>query len=111
MPTTEQVTQTCLCGRNASRAHCPACGSLDLYAYVHLGTVIRAGGKPEQIQVYRCRSCGERFNDDDWQLHCDAPAPREFHLPARDPIQVNTPEQREKLLAHFRDLAVLKKLI
>ena len=111
MPTSEQVAPKCFCGRNANRPHCSRCGSVMLYAYTHLGTAIRAGGKPEQIQVYRCRSCGNRFNQDDWQLHCDAPAPREFHRPARDPIQLDTSEQRQEFISHFQDLEVLKKLI
>ena len=39
-------------------------------------SVTRPDGTEVTLRVFRCRKCGQLFNDDDWQLRCQAPPPR-----------------------------------
>jgi len=61
----------CQCGRRASVRHCPFCGSSRIYGYVPQ-FVRQPDNTFKELKLFRCMSCGGRFED--WEReHCDAP--------------------------------------
>lgn len=66
----------CVCGRDTRKPHCPHCGSAQVLASARKHDyVTRDNGDTVELRVFRCRVCGDVFNDDDWQLRCVAPPP------------------------------------
>lgn len=64
----------CHCGRDAEKIHCPLCGSTKRYGYAkRKDTVTREDGSHVILRVFRCEACSHIYNDDDWQLRCNAP--------------------------------------
>lgn len=68
--------EECICGRMAAKAHCPYCGSYDVYAQgrkhdelVHEPET----GEPRRIASFRCKRCSMHFNQWQWQRYCTAP--------------------------------------
>lgn len=77
-PVNVASNELCGCGRPKARTHCPKCGSMQLRALASKRDyVTRDNGQTVILMVYRCRTCGLLFNDDDCQLRCTAPA-REY---------------------------------
>jgi hypothetical protein len=66
----------CQCGRYAYKIHCPSCGSAVVLCYATRFNYAVHDGKDVKLRVFRCRKCGNQFNDDDWQLRCQAPSPQ-----------------------------------
>ena len=67
----------CICGRDATRIHCPHCGSATVRGLAsRQDRVTREDGHVDTLAVFRCRKCSAVFNDDDWRLRCTAPSPR-----------------------------------
>ena len=110
MPDSTDSRAECLCGRLATRPHCPSCGSYETYAYLEPVTAIRHGGKKVNLKAFRCKVCGERFNDDNWQLDCHAPAYKPRGRPRKLAIRVHTEEERARLLEHLREIQKLRDL-
>lgn len=70
-------------------------------------TVLRTKQDERKLQNFRCKHCGEGFNQDDWQRNCGAPAYRKAHRPPKHLPKIDSPEDRERFL---RDFATLEKL-
>ena len=67
----------CQCGRPLNRVHCSYCGCATVYGLSSRSERrTRSDGTSVTLRVFRCRKCTAVFNDDDWQLHCNAPAQR-----------------------------------
>lgn len=65
--------QLCQCGRPLGQIHCPACGSIAYYGKPSKTRIeITAEGNPVKIKTYRCRRCGEDY-DDLMRAKCEAP--------------------------------------
>jgi hypothetical protein len=77
-------TQLCYhCSRPAV-PHCPQCGSLRKYGFANRSDrVTRPDNTIVHLRVYRCLTCASTYNDDDWQLRCQAPAQRLGRPPGR----------------------------
>jgi len=110
MPDSTEQGEECLCGRLATRPHCPSCGSYETYAYSEPVTAIRHGGKKVKLRAFRCKVCGERFNDDNWQLTCHAPPYRPRGRPRKLAVKVDTVEERAELLERLREIQKLRDL-
>jgi DNA-directed RNA polymerase subunit RPC12/RpoP len=87
----------CLCGRNAAIVHCPRCGYATVRAVPSKNfDAVRPDGSTVTLRVYVCRKCSTYFNDDDWQLRCQAPPPRGLakreEMRHKKPEEVLTPE-------------------
>ena len=104
--------QTCFqCGRPA-QPHCPQCGSLRKYAFANKhDTATRPDGSIARLRVYRCLTCANTYNDDEWQLRCQAPAQRLGRPPLASRDEVWNPKVpqlepdlnvSESLMAKFR---------
>jgi hypothetical protein len=65
----------CICGRDASRVHCPRCGIFTVYARSAKRNTwkTRANGDLVSVQTFQCRRCGLLFDDDEWRTGCRAP--------------------------------------
>lgn len=102
----------CQCGRELGpRAHCPVCGTTKCYPLLRkMDTVTRPDGKKVDLRVWRCTRCSHRFNDDDWQLRCQAP-PERFGRQKRKPPVAVDPSTVEKpaMLADPAVHAVLQR--
>jgi hypothetical protein len=73
-PSLALQNELCLCGRAAFKIHCPQCGCATVYGLASRADVVtRPNGTTVTLRVYRCRKCTHLFNDDEWQLHCQAP--------------------------------------
>ncbi len=71
--TKDLSSELCVCGRFAWKVHCPFCGSSQTYALKQRDFVTRSPGGVVELTVHQCRKCGNKFNDDEWQLRCRAP--------------------------------------
>jgi len=92
----------CLCGRRADQLHCPHCGWADVRALVSKQRyAIQADGSERVINVYRCRKCGDYFDQIELETNCRALPPRRGRKPdaLRDkrPDEVLTPEALDTL--------------
>ena len=74
-------------------------------------TVLRTKQDERKLKNYRCKRCGEIFNQDDWQRNCNAPPYRAAHRPPKNEPKLDTPEDRQKFIGRFHDLEVLKNLL
>jgi hypothetical protein len=110
MPDSTAQPAECLCGRLATRAHCPNCGGYQTYAYANPQLITRPGGKRVKLKAFRCLVCGEMFNEDDWQLRCHAPQWRPRGRPRKLIVRVDTPEERAELLERLREIQKLRDL-
>jgi len=71
------IEEQCQCGRARRFVHCPSCGSAQIRATPRRNhEVLQKDGSFRLVKAFTCRKCGLFFNDDDWQLRCQAPAPR-----------------------------------
>ena len=113
MDTSLDYTARCLCGRVATRVHCPKCGCADVYAYSmsRRYTVLRTKEDERKLRNYRCKACGEIFNQDDWTRGCNAPPYRTRGRPPANEPRLDTPEQRQKFIDDFVNLEKLKELL
>ena len=110
MQDTRDQTAECSCGRLRIREHCPNCGSCNVLGYATRVTVNRGHGIKAHLKSYRCRRCGEIFNEDDWQLNCHAPALRPIGRPRKLTVKVDTVEERADLLERLREIQKLRDL-
>jgi transposase-like protein len=60
-------SEECSCGRVG--IHCPKCGSRDKYVYAKKIFIIQGA----KIHVYRCRGCGDDYDDLLLSRTCGAP--------------------------------------
>lgn len=66
----------CVCGRPMGHPHCPYCGSSQVLCSARKRDwITRPDGNEVELRVYRCRVCGNAFNDDHRSM-CGAPPPR-----------------------------------
>lgn len=91
------------------RAHCPACGSINLIARPSFdSTRLIAEATPARMMIcsaYGCRRCGTRFDEYD-RLKCEAPSlqyksmaeKRQFEEAQDNLKALQNPEQRQELL-------------
>jgi hypothetical protein len=71
---TNENDTKCQCGRDATRVHCPGCGSQVCYSTPSKARVEMTTEGPLRVMAYRCRRCGGSFDDLD-RTRCDAPIP------------------------------------
>ena len=77
----DEISNCFQCGRE-NRPHCPDCGSYRCYALARrTDTVSRADGQLAHLRVYRCLHCARIYNEDDWQLRCQAAPERRGRVP------------------------------
>lgn len=67
-------------------------------------------GQIVRLKTYRCRRCGEVFDDDDWQLNCRAPTMKPIGRARKLTVKVDTAEERAALLEHLREIQQLKDM-
>lgn len=80
---THTAQDLCFQCNRPSRPHCPQCGSLRRYGFVNkVDRVTRPDGSTVSLRVYRCLTCANVYNDDDWQLRCAAPVATSVGRPA-----------------------------
>ena len=91
-------SEQCICGRARNVVHCPTCGYATVRATPRRNhDVLQKDGSFRTVKAYACRKCGMFFNDDDWQLRCQAPPPRGHakreELRAKRPDEVLSPQE------------------
>lgn len=73
---TKDSNEKCRCGRDMARAHCPACGRIDVYPRLRGTTFVinKETGEKFANKEWRCRGCSLVFTDEDRYMNCEAPA-------------------------------------
>jgi C4-type Zn-finger protein len=67
------MSEQCVCGRDGTKLHCPACGRFACYAKSSKSRIEQlASGGTVRIMTYHCRGCGIDF-DDLQRARCEAP--------------------------------------
>lgn len=72
-----QVQEQCYHCHRPFEPHCPVCGSLRKYGLSsRTDTVSRPDGSLVHLRVFRCLTCTNVYNDDEWMFRCQAPPQR-----------------------------------
>ena len=65
--------ELCVCRRSKLPKHCPFCGLRNFYSLRNLSfTMPRGDGSSVVVKTFRCRGCGEEFNEFAFD-NCKAP--------------------------------------
>lgn len=94
----------CQCGRDARKAHCPACGSQSVRATPSKRTQRNVDGAMQEFIAMYCRVCGNSFDTYDWHFECKAP-PLSISRPKKPAYQTEAsiqPEEVSKAVAEIK---------
>lgn len=99
------LSETCTCGRDNQKVHCPVCGSTNIYSVISMMAVHIIAEQHVVCAGYCCRKCSAKFDEKDC-IQCEAPnmqfktmAERRDHDKAQDLVSRvynNLPESEDR---------------